>query len=146
VSSFFAGFGMTPVERQLLLHGGAGRRVPRGAERITVVVRDPEGIDCEGAKYPLLALRGMSVDLWVTHHEVGSFHLVEGGETTKVGGILSARFRRGAELVLTATGEDASRALDIAKEMLEAAPEERRAIYRRRLRSEASSASRRGAA
>jgi hypothetical protein len=50
---------MTPVQRHLLFHGGAGSPVPRDAEQTTLTVRDEKGLDCESAKYPLLALRSL---------------------------------------------------------------------------------------
>jgi hypothetical protein len=86
------GFGrMTPAELNMLNHGGVGPPPPRTGHRVTLVVWDTEGLDCEGAKYPLRALRGMDVNLWVTHAGAGSFHLVKGGRTTRVGGQGEAR-------------------------------------------------------
>ena len=128
------GFYMTPLQRQMMNSGGVGPPPPRDGWRRTLVVRDAGGIDCEGAKYPLLALRGMDVNLWVTHAELGSFHLVAGGRVTRVGQILSARFHRGEELTLTATGEDARGALDLIERMLEVPAWERRGMYRQHYR------------
>ena len=92
------GFGMTPVERHAMkLRVSPGPPPPRDGLSATLVVRDTDGLDCEGAKYPLLALRGMDCDLWVTHRDAGSFHLVEGSRTTRAGEVLSARFRAGEE-------------------------------------------------
>jgi phosphotransferase system HPr-like phosphotransfer protein len=124
-------FGMSPVERHLLYHGGVGAPVPRDAQSITLTVRDPEGIDCEGAKYLFLAWRALDCDLWVTHPKAGSVHLVEAGSATQATKTLKARFKQGEELVFTATGEDAELALYVCRRMLEAAPEDRGGIFRR---------------
>jgi hypothetical protein len=126
---------MTPLQHHMSKVGaGPGPPPPRGGWRRTLVVRDTGGLDCEAAKYPLLALRGMDVNLWVTHAEANSFHLVWGGRTTRAGEILSARFRAGELLTLTATGEDARCALDLLTQMLEAPAWERRSIYREHYR------------
>lgn len=122
---------MSPVQRHMMNLGGVGPPPPRNDHRVTLVVRDADGLDCEAARYPLLALSKMDVNLWVTHAEAGSFHLVRGGRTTRAAQILSARFRAGEELTLTATGEDARRALRLLKHMLEAPAGEQRGIYRR---------------
>jgi phosphotransferase system HPr-like phosphotransfer protein len=120
-------FGMTPVERHLLFHGGIGEPLPRDARSITLTVRDPEGIGCEGAKYIFLAWRALDCDLWVTHHKAGSVHLVEAGSATQATKTLKARFKQGEEVTLSATGEDADLALYVSRRMLEAEGEEMRA-------------------
>jgi phosphotransferase system HPr-like phosphotransfer protein len=101
--------------------------VPHYGERLRVRVRDPEGIDCEGAKYIFLAWRALDCDLWVTHHKAGSVHLVEAGSATQATKTLKARFKQGEEVTLSATGEDADLALYVSRRMLEAEGEEMRA-------------------
>jgi hypothetical protein len=130
-------FTPTPIEKKLRERGmSPGARPPAKGLRLRAVVRDAGGLGCEGAKYALLALRGMDASVWVTHHEAGSLQLTERGRDLRASAILSARFRQGEELLITATGPDAHRALEACRVMLEARPEERRGLYRRRYRRE----------
>ncbi len=126
----------TPLERHLSKRGvSPGAPVPWWGLRLRVVVLDAGGIDCEGAKYPLLALRGMDASVWVTHQEAGTLQLTDSGDDTR--GLCAAlRFRQGEELLITATGPAAKEALEACRVMLEAPPEERKELYRKHYRRE----------
>jgi hypothetical protein len=131
------GFGRTPIERVLLKWGVIpGPPPPRhGSVQLRVQVRDANGLDCEGAKYPLLALRGMAASVWVTHETQGYLQLTDNGKDTR-GLNIAPRFHKGDELTLTATGPDAERALEACRVLLEAPLENRKDLYRRHYRKE----------
>ncbi len=123
----------SPVQRHLRTVGVQASEPPPAppARSIRIVVKDSAGLGCEGAEYALTALRGMAASVWVTHAESGSFQVTEDGRDTRLAGTLAARYRRGEELVITAEGPDAGRALQMVRALLEAHPGERRNVYRR---------------
>jgi hypothetical protein len=149
VSSFFAGFGMTPVQRYLrmkVLHPFSVRGfrgvihnppVPSSAPSITVTVEDEEGWgagSCFTAKsqmYLLWVLEKLDCRMWVSHHAMGSVLFVADGELSEAFVELGPRIKQGEQFTFTAQGPDALSALDACRVFFEAAPEERRRIYRR---------------
>jgi hypothetical protein len=144
---------MTPVQRYLSVRSVRGFRevfhnppVPSLGPSVTLTVEDEEGWgagSCFTAKsqmYLLWVLEKLDCHTWVSHHAMGSVLFVADGELTKAFVELGPRIKQGEQITFTAQGPDALSALDACRVFFEAAPEDRRAIYRRRLRT-----SRRGA-
>ncbi len=122
----------SPVQRHLRAIGmqASGPPPVPPARRISIVVRDADGLGCDGGECALAAVRGLAASVWVTH-ESGSYQVTQDGRDTRLAGTLAARYHRGEELVITAEGQDAGRALGMVRALLEAHPEERRRVYRR---------------
>jgi phosphotransferase system HPr-like phosphotransfer protein len=128
---FATGFATTPVTWMLAQHGIFWQaQPPQGAPSLQITVRDVGGLTCDAALYIFAALRDLEASVWVTRRGVGTIHLIDRGRTTRSAETLSARFPKGAELTITASGPDSAKALEVVREMLEAHPMDRRDMYR----------------
>jgi hypothetical protein len=126
-------FKQAPIERQLRMGGVINAKPPASEASLTlrIVVGDTPCLDCAGITHLFVALRGLDASVWGTHHELGSLQLLNEGRVPPASHLMSVYIPRGDPLVFTATGPDAEEALEVARVMLEAPPDERRNIYRR---------------
>lgn len=105
---------------------------PEGAQRVRVVCQDREGVRCETAKWIIRALCKLEASVWVEHARAGSLRITDRGRGTLGYRTIWACFYPGEVLTFSATGPEASRALDACREFLAVTPEERKQLYRER--------------
>ena len=118
---------------------------PEDGMRLRVTVEDAEGLSCDTGRWPLRNLRRMDASVWVVHDKAESVHLTDRGRGTRAAEKLWARFCRGEELTIVATGPDADEALGVCAEMAALDVSERKGFYRDRYSAKRAAGSRRRA-
>ena len=124
--------------------GDAGDGPPEGAERATVTVREPEGMNCDTGRWIVRALTRLDASVWVDGGG-GPLQVTDRGRWAFAGRTLWARFYEGAELAIYATGPDAEEALRVCAEMAGLDVSERKGFYRARYSATRPAATRRKA-